>query len=154
MASTDVIDDAMELEGLDPLVVAFIRGMRKVVRGIPDPPPNRWQNEGGTAAPDQLVLEDAVMSFDTQPRELGPDAWRRTVFQYAVIITVPAGTGIAHALSVANRVQDGFWHAARTGQLLIDTQEVDLGKVRIGTTTTQDGVVKVPVFIDGDWDHP
>jgi len=98
---------------------AFIQAARARLLTVSSLPAVRlWQNQRGAVSVISAHVEDVMLRWDAEPRELGPSAWSRAEVSYGVTLRVPHGTD---AQTSANYVQD-IIDAFRASDLSVESR--------------------------------
>lgn len=133
---------------------ALLQALRTLLVTVPGLPATRcWLNTSTTPAPTEPFVEDGFTTFDTQFRECGPTAWKRTDATYRVSLRVPVGTG-AHAISATAAAVAETFQAASGTTLTVDGNPVDILAVRTGPSLLDAQWMHWPVSISLTFDHP
>jgi hypothetical protein len=131
----------------DDLLMA-LRTRLVTVSGLPAA--RRWANTTGTPDPTQPFVEDGFTTLDSQYRECGPDAWRRTDATYRVSIRVPLGTDAHAAMALAGAIETAFASTPMT----VGTYPLEILSTRAGPSLSEAQWLHVPVSLSVTFDHP
>lgn len=128
---------------------AFVLALRNVLVTVPGLPATRaWANRTDDPAPP--FVDDTLVTFDTQWRESGPDAWKRVTAVYRVGVYVAVGRDVHLSASLAAAIETAFMNAALT----IEGNPADLLGTRIGPPQEGEALYALPVYISLTFDHP
>jgi len=108
-----------------------------------------WANTSQMPPADQASVDDAVVSMDTKPMEVGPDAWKRTDAVYRVVVSVPINSDIHRLQALAAAIEAAFWPIG----IEVDGNPVEVHRVH-WTKHEGDALYSMMVYIVAQFDHP
>ena len=129
--------------------------LRTRLTGVSSLPAARaWQNQRFEPTPGVDFIEDAMLTMDTQRREVGVNAYGRTTALYRVIVHTASGAGAMPALAIAAAITDAIAATATlmtVGGLAVTVEHIRSGPTLEATQSSQ--WFSVPIYISLSFDH-
>lgn len=124
--------------------------LRTRLQTAPSLPSTRmWQNQRGEPAATASWVDDEIVTWDTEDREVGPSAWKRSEVLYKVGLRVPTGTDVHTAMAMAFGIRDTF----TASPLTVSGQSVWATNGRTGPTLPDRQWLFVPIYLSLNFDH-
>lgn len=134
-------------------ILAALRARIISVSGVPAT--QLWQNQTGEPVPGIDFLDDAMITLDTVRREVGPNAYGRTVGMYRVTVNVNALSGALPAWALVASITDAL-HSVGQSFMTVNGFTVIVTTIRSGPaspTTKTSQWFTIPVFVMFSLDH-